>query len=437
MATVLDAPPRPQALFVGFEDEDPAFIAMARMVRRALIVRSSVELRALRLNDWDLAVFAAEDGDVAVASLPSHIHVFAYGGSSTGMVDRDKLDMTTFRYEGEQVGPTLYVHVDAADVSEGIRRLVKRELVPWLQEQHPKPFLVSKSSTRGPAFGTTFVRDADRNPIAGHYYRRRSRDDRSSDTRILIVPFTPVRPEAWLAAAIDVWREVTPRRFEDMPTWRDSPKWQTADERRLRGALADLERERDEILKRLNERQTELEGDLTIATAAGEQGRRRLLTESGQGLVSAVVEAFEYLGFEVTDADAERAKGTPRLEDLRLTDPDVPEWSNVTEIKGVGGGGRHADLFDLNRYAGYYLERTGSWPSSRWYVVNQMRHEDPDRRHLLFGGGDEILDSFANDGGLAIDTRHLFELLHRIDVGSMSEEQARQMLRTQRGRFEL
>lgn len=438
MATVVGAPPRPQALFVGFEEVERSYKAMSALVAKALIVRTPGDLKRLRIADWDLAVFRGPDNELVPTSLPGHIHVFAYDGAPTSMLQHTGTTQTMYSYSGMQPSTTLHVMADDAEIPEAMRRLVKRELVPWLAKQDHRPYLYSNSRAAPhltPLVGATFVTDADRNPIAGHYVRTRS--GARADTRCLVVPHSPDRPELWLAAAIDEWKELTPSRFSDLPTWRDTADWQTPEERHLHMALDDLEREREEAVRALDQRQTDLEADLVAATAAGDQGRRRLVTESGPALVEAVVAAFEFLGFEVVDVDETRGPAEPKVEDLRLTDPDAPNWTNITEVKGYGGGAKLNDLFDLNRYAGYYLRREGDFPTARWYVANQMRNDDPTARQLLLGGADEILEGFASDGGLAIDTRHLFELLQVVDDGQATKEQVRQLLREQTGRFAL
>ena len=109
------------------------------------------------------------------------------------------------------------------------------------------------------------------------------------------------------------------------------------------------------------------------------------------------IEALRQLKFGVEDVDEDLTPGTAKVEDLRLTDPDDPAWTNITEVRGYTGGAKLSDLQRIGRFAGLFLRRTGEFPKSRWYLVNQFLRADPDtrqrplvgveRRHQGFVGG--------------------------------------------------
>ena len=127
------------------------------------------------------------------------------------------------------------------------------------------------------------------------------------------------------------------------------------------------------------------------------------------------------------------ATGQPKVEDLRLSDPDEPGRTNITEVRGYKGGAKVSDLQRLARFAALYLRRTGALPTTRWYVVNQFLGTDPDTRRRPLAGSEDDLSVFAEDGGLVIDTRDLFHLARGVDDGGMSTAAARALLRRSAG----
>ena len=124
------------------------------------------------------------------------------------------------------------------------------------------------------------------------------------------------------------------------------------------------------------------------------------------------------------------------MEDLRLSDPDEPAWTNITEVKGLTGGAKLSDLQRFGRYAGLFLRRTGEFPKSRWYLVNQFLGADPDTRPPPLVGAEDDVQVFAEDGGLVIDTRELFQLVRAVEQGRIDQAAARRLLRSSTGVFQ-
>lgn len=445
MPEIVGEPKRPQAFFIGFEADDADYRAMATLVARAERLDSTDELMLrYRLAEWDIVVSRGAGGKEYRGSLqdfPAWMHVLALDAHETGWLEVSGNAPVAFDFAGRQ--PSQQVHIHDVGVPDALRRMVKTELVPSLAELNSRPYLRPRSfrgtqterltGGRTPV-GTPLVTDADGNAIAGHYARR---DNGQAGGYCMVLPFLPSAPERWLLAAMKWWRDLTPHRFTDLPSWQEEERWQTTEELDARAIIASLSAERVRMEADLRRREEEAQGALVSASAAADAGRRRLLTEQGDPLVAAVAEAFVQLGFEVVDADAETAPGAPRMEDLRLHDPTDPGWTNITEVKGYSGGGKTSDLQAMARFAMVFLQRTGRLPSSRWYVVNQFRTQDPNGRAALLSGADEDLLVFAGDGGLAIDTRDLFELVRRVDSGVLEREAARVLLRGASGRFAL
>jgi hypothetical protein len=428
----------PQVLFTGFKDADPAFAAMSALVPTARLLADG-GMNDLRDVEWDIVVSRGTDVDA-----PNHMHVLALGCERVGLAKTDRGGSIVF-YGGKQ--PSEILHV-ADDLPDALRRLVVGELVPWLQAQPIRPFLMTSTGSglygKSVGFGrpiesstspaqrpqrlVAFVRDADGNMIAGAF-------ERYGSGWCWTLPYVPENPELWLAAALSDWHERTPGRVPALPGWRVRASWATRRETTLRADLVVLRGERQRLLADLDVRETALRSAEMAAIAAADGGPRRLLTAQGDKLVDAVTDAFETLGYAVTNVDNEEAgaTGQPKVEDLRLSDPDEPGRTNITEVRGYKGGAKISDFQRLARFAAVYLRRTGALPTTRWYVVNQFLGTDPDTRRRPLAGSEDDLSVFAEDGGLVIDTRDLFHLARRVDDGGMSTAAARALLRRSAG----
>lgn len=427
----LDVPPHPQAIFYGFGPDDPEYVAMSRLVATSRLLDGR-GYSALREVEWDVLVAREVEVDA-----PEHMHVLAMGCGRLGL-GRLRSGRGSVTYNGLQPSQTLHVPDDLPDT---LRRLVMADLVPWLRQQERRPFLEQYQGQWSYALQevapsgswTPFVQDPDGNVIAGAFTRSSS-DDAGY---CWALPFMPAQPEMWLAAALEDWHERTPDRVPRLPGWRTRPIWSTGEEIIVRQDLAALVEERREVELRLNAREMALHAAAAAASVAAEQGSRRLLTSQGDALVAAVSEALTSLGFLVENVDDSLSDrvGAPKVEDLRVTEPDDPAWTNITEVRGYKGGAKASDLQRLARFAGLRAVEVGATPTSRWYIVNQALETDPDLRRPPLAGSEDDLEVFAEDGGLVLETRDLFLLLRKVEEGAIDASTARQWLRDRRGAF--
>jgi hypothetical protein len=428
---LIGEPVHPQLLIAGFAVDEPAYQAMSQLVQNTMSVNEGFDESKIRIVEWDILVTKGVDLDVS-----GHMHVLSMGCQSLGMVQTAN-GGTSLYFGGKQPSAMLQV---AADLSDPLRRLVSNELVPWLLDQPFRPFIqrhrLSSFSPTDPLAGPdvrAFVRDADGNMIAGEFPRAGGR----GGGFCWALPFVPAEPQLWLAAALDDWRRRTPDRLPLSPGWRTRNTWRPKAEAKAYRALTELASERERAWAEFDRRERDLEASAQRATKAADQGLRRLLTSQGDDLVMAVASALKTLGFQVVDGDATTPQGTAKGEDLRLTDPDDLDWTNITEVRGYAAGAKTNDLQRLARFAAMTLSRTGAQPTTRWYVVNQFLGNDPDTRQSLLPGADEDVEIFAEDGGLILDTRSLFALVRRVEYGEISQEDARGTLKATRGRFHL
>jgi hypothetical protein len=407
--------PRPRVLFQGFEADDPQYEAMARLVPTARLMPER-GFAALRSTEWDIVVSKAASIDTR-----GHMHGLALGCERPGSVMVSS-SMATQVVWGSQPSAVMDVPDDLPDP---IRRLVIGELIPYLQALTARPYMLTGGSTNT----FPFVLVADRQMIAGAFAHAKNR-------WIWALPCLPEHPELWFAAALKDWHERTPDLVPLTPGWISREAWMTGEEIAIRADLEALDIERTHLTDKLNSRELELKSAQSAATAAADSGLRRLLTGQGRPLVEVTIDALRRLKFGVEDVDEDLTPGTPKVEDLRLTDPDEPVWTNITEVRGYTAGAKLSDLQKIGRYAALFVQRTGEFPKSRWYLVNQFLGADPDTRRPPLAGAEDDIKIFAEDGGLVIDTRGLFQLVRAVEEGRIDQAAARRLLRSSTGVFQ-
>ena len=188
------------------------------------------------------------------------------------------------------------------------------------------------------------------------------------------------------------------------------------------------------LIEKLNLRELELRSAQSTASAVVDRGIRQLLTGQSESLVQATIDALRQLEFDIEDID-EQLPTDSEGEDLRLRDPHDPSWTNITEVRGYAAAAKHNDLQRLAQFAELFSNRTGSSPTSRWYIVNQFLNTDPDLRRAPLEDSQENVELFAKIGGLVLDTRELFQLVRAVDAGRVAPAEARRLLRSSTGIF--
>jgi hypothetical protein len=233
--------------------------------------------------------------------------------------------------------------------------------------------------------------------------------------------------------ALQEWQEQHPETFP-VVDWAKEAMWRTPAENRITGELDKLNARRAAILADLDERQEQLEAELTEARQSAETNERLLLTAQGDDLVRASAMCLSDLGFSVTNMDKVYPKGD-RREDLQVTS-DVPDWIALVEVRGYRGRGASVrDLMRIQRFHMRYVQDSGRVPSALWYVTNQFVGNDPETRPPILATNRPELVEFAKGGGLATDTADLFRLWMAVREQRLTAEEARSRLMQTRGRF--
>lgn len=244
---------------------------------------------------------------------------------------------------------------------------------------------------------------------------------------------------------MEMWHQDDRLRFPGPPDWARQKAWMTREELQLQEvveqAQAQLEQQKSELEMKI----AAAEAELAEAQLRHDNDERVLLTGQGENLVSAVHSLLSRLGFEVEDVDEKRAAEDaatgvtpprPKMEDLRVSDPDSP-WTALVEVKGYGGGGKTRDFQKITRFVDIYTNQNGgALPDATWYVVNQFLDTPPDSRPQLLPSESEDVDVFVEDAnGVVVDTRELFVLDRLVALGELTAEQARRRLMDAQRRF--
>ncbi|MFG1621169.1 hypothetical protein [Kribbella sp. NPDC049227] len=308
-------------------------------------------------------------------------------------------------------------------VPDKIRQLTREVLEPIVtaRQQHTCFSVLGVDHTEADPFLAT----AAGRMLAGRYARQ-------SQAEVWLLPGDVPDIVPWVRAALAEWHQLDPDRFPGVPDWSHEPHWQTRDERQKVAALSTVEAERLHITAHLDQRAASLHNRLDAARGRADLYERALLTADSDELVEAVIRALRELGFTVVNADDHATPGD-NLEDLHISDPDHSAWLAIAEVKGYTKGASTAAFQQLARFNKRYLQRTGASPAAEWYIANQFRKQDPSVRQPMLHGKSEDIRTFAEDGGLIIDTVTLFRVLEQVRAGTITGADVRTHLRSATG----
>ena len=426
--------PHPRGVFFGLDATD---IARLEPIFPTATVVDTVD--DVNYADWDVLVttepFVRDDmvpGDVSV--------VFVTGSGNLGSVAEEVPGVFRLDADNSRHPISVAAQLQVPDDLPGPYRRLLPALLDAVDERGPHSCLLAGAALRlRLGWGTTsakgplelinpIVATSDGYPVAGWWTRR------GGPGVALSLPRGGTDIVDWTAAALLVWHELDPIRFpQGEAEWQTDPKWATPDEDVARSALAEAEADRDRQLAALDERVSSSQRALQTARAAGDAGPRILLTGTGDPLHREAAEALRRLGFGVQEMDQIWPEND-RREDLRVTDPDDPNWIALAEVTGLRGGPKVSDLLSLTgRFRRRFTQDEGREPTRIWYIVNQRILQQPDRRpsHPGFEQGD--LASYIAEGGLILDTRTLFQLDQATARGQRSPEEIRRQLRDELG----
>lgn len=253
---------------------------------------------------------------------------------------------------------------------------------------------------------------------------------------VMALPADTKRPDSWLREFQSILHRNNPQTFPLIDDWRtNDPRWLpiTAEdllelkrhtELELRQTITKLESEIEETESRLNR----------ILVSEEDTGLQRLLTAKGDGLVEAVKEVLEVLGYEVEDMDSKKKPHEPKLEDLRLALPGNDDWIVLAEVKGYKNDAKVSDLGQLaGRPLRKFVAETGGVPSGLWHIINTRISENPSsRRRAHHHFNDEDTATISAHDGRILETRDLFQAAKAIQRGDCKAEEVRAAIESSR-----
>ena len=158
---------------------------------------------------------------------------------------------------------------------------------------------------------------------------------------------------------------------------------------------------KEEVITRAREELAKLDKQIEAERAAN-GWMHGLLTETGDGLVKAVIKAFEDLGLKkVVDVDEELDKdGVSRREDLQVHDNSP---TLVIDVKGLAGHPSDADAFQSHKHATLRLQEWQRFDVRALTIINHQRQLAPLDRDNRMPFRQEILD-FADEMKMGLIT---------------------------------
>lgn len=456
MTTVHGRKPTPRVLVDVSDDELASGIeAMFETVHR--LARPG-DLNRLRQAEWDVLVtdrdrlegFASIEGQSSIEGqywlVESHLFVLLLGWGARGRLSEipSPHALAELHLDEHEVAPAQAFPVTVMAIptvakelyvpeldDPPLEDLVKQTLLPLIEDrEHKFGLSFDGDEAQRPDHFSAFLETTEPVALAGRFKR-----DRHMKVECWVLPDGVRQPLEWVRVAVRRWQSIAPERFERLPGWERAHPWLTAEEQRLEDELAAHDQKRHELLGQLDAERAGLEHNRMDARQAAEAGPRRLLTAKSTELVAAVSDALTELGFGVVDVDAKRGPGD-KLHDLEVTDPAEAGWTALVEVKGYRGSARVNDLLRFGRYRERFHDDHGRWPDACWYVVNQHAGRDPSERPEVLHANRDERATFAEDGGLAMDTAALFAVVRSVELGEVHRSEARQRLRATAGLFE-
>jgi hypothetical protein len=148
----------------------------------------------------------------------------------------------------------------------------------------------------------------------------------------------------------------------------------------------------------------------------------RILTDTGDELVSAIKEYLEWLGFKDIVIKDEETKNGVLEEDIQVEIPG--KGLLVIEIKGIGGTSKDTECSQISKIKFRRSKERNSFDVYALYIVNNERHIEPLKRTLPPFTENQLNDAKNEERGLMF-TWQLFNLYFNIENGFISKEEAR------------
>ena len=241
-------------------------------------------------------------------------------------------------------------------------------------------------------------------------------DAHGEETQHPIALFLPKSANltAWFRAFLSDIHQVDPSSVPHEPPRLSKPSdWYTPTQRGIANGITEKKQEIEDLEGDLQK----LQEQLGVEGTQADNGIRRAIWLHGTELVGAVSDLLSELGFSVQDMDAIREPTDPKVEDLRLTLPERPNWEAIVEVKGYANGVKTNDSRQINDHVKKYIAEKRREPDLIVWLTNPFRHMDPSSR--------PVPDSNVEQSARGIDAVHVLSTdLYRqwSEVGSGAKE---------------
>ena len=416
---VVGESPRPRLLILDFGQHGEELEEILRPLFPSIRLSSSSRLNQIRQQELDVVICYE-----SIPRLFEHIFCLVIDPNNAGLCFR-RTGGHSYEIQSNQYTVSTEFIIPS-QLPPDIKNLVVENLIPIVRSQDRNRYwkVTFDNGVSVPAEQDRlkpFLTDADGQVLAGRFERP------SGHAETWVLPAEVSLP-GWIAAAVRHWQTLAPDRFPEHVSWPSRTHWMTLEERQTQEARVNETTGFEELQRTHKVRMVTLDGAAENFRRAADEGPRRLLTEQGDELVDAVTVALEEIGFEVRQMDREIQNRAAKLEDLQVTVPNV-EWEALAEVRGYGSGAKTNDLIRLERFVTHFVLRMGRRPGAVWYIVNQFIRTDPDTRQRPLSGASEDIQTFAEGGGLVIDTKDLFLLWNAVSSNTLSASDAISMLR--------
>lgn len=421
----MDPRPLPWVVAVGIHEASELGLVLARMGGTVTYVD---QISKVRQEDYH---FVVAEGSLTGTVAP-HINVLQFlAERSTG--SRSNLFDYRDGSVGLSVGPGARAErfeVGSGGVRRGLQQLIRQSIIANIPVGGDYGVL-SVLMYYGTADLEPLVEEVSGKPLGA------VRTAPGGASEWWVLPSMTTDRASWLRAAFAVWKASDASVFPP-DSYGITERWMTHSEVEASAAVAAHQIETSEYLRCRMQELEGLKAEVEAQTAKADHAHRRLLTGQGEPLVDAVAEALRVLGFRVTDSDEEaEANKAAKREDLRLETDLDNNWLALLEVKGYSNrSAKTNDIAQLGRAVGFFESRTGRTPSAQWYVVNARFELPPDERPVPLASSPEDVQDFAEDGGLVVDTRELFQMVRLVESGKLTQHEAQAKMIAAVGTFE-
>ncbi len=205
--------------------------------------------------------------------------------------------------------------------------------------------------------------------------------------------------------------------FSTKFSWKNNEAYWVPNHKQLLTEKIEIE---NEYRKKLKEKEKQIDNNIKKF-----EFLHKIITETGDNLVDALVIYFKWLGFsKVTNVDKTKTKADVLEEDIQI---ELDNGLLIIECKGIGGTSTDADCSQISKIKYRRSKERGKFDVFALYIVNHQRYLPPLNRKNPPFTSNQIEDAQNDERGL-LSTWQLFNLYFDIENEIINKEEARKTL---------